>query len=710
MRIHWEAIMNSSKETIRDLVEKCEAVLFSDYEEASCLAEHLLFLSIKHKDTYGLYKSHNLLGIIQSDQGNTNEAMEHFLIAMSYTDSEKTKYEKPVLLNNIGTLLLVTRDYNEAIENFNSALAMIFETHKKESLLSSLYLNIADAYLSIHQPAEAMEVLEKAKAHLPEDNDEDRAVYYGSLSQTLLELNQFEKAYEAILLCEEYAVKSKYLVIVNMIHYYKAKYFELTQNYYDAQLFYERALALQTEEQSLYYFRQISLDYIQFLLKRNKYELAIPHIMDALKKAEIHQWHKEVSDYYRLLSKCYVALRMWDEATQAMNRYFEIEEDNKKVREKQNHNVMKIQEKVLQVRVENQMLSDSVLKLKTVNYILRQINISDDMVSLIRILYDALNALFKIDTFGIALYNDAEHKIDYVSRYENGVSLGPKSVGYDQDKSLSVWVYENKKPLIIKNSEDLNAINSEYNYVKNSVDDYIQIGNASKSLVIWPLLIESRNIGLINLQAMDADAYSTFDYELIEMIAAHMAIAIENYRQKAELSDAVERLNRLSYIDSLTNIYNRQALNEYLPQLYEQAIEMKSHMVFAMIDLDNFKNLNDQFGHQKGDECLATFANLLKAIIGDLGHIYRYGGDEFSILFVGIDLDVVERLLYEIIEKSANFYTMSPTLIITASIGAIFVENGDCKDISLNSFINYADNALYISKNEGKNTYRKVVL
>jgi diguanylate cyclase (GGDEF)-like protein len=136
----------------------------------------------------------------------------------------------------------------------------------------------------------------------------------------------------------------------------------------------------------------------------------------------------------------------------------------------------------------------------------------------------------------------------------------------------------------------------------------------------------------------------------------------------------------------------------------------KKPLAFAMVDLDNFKQLNDQYGHQMGDQCLHEFAKLLEAAVGSLGYIYRYGGDEFSLLFVDLELSVVESLLDDIIRKSRGFYSVGEVLNITASIGAVFLEAGKVGPQNLNTFINYADNALYIAKNEGKNLYKKVVI
>ena len=79
-------------------------------------------------------------------------------------------------------------------------------------------------------------------------------------------------------------------------------------------------------------------------------------------------------------------------------------------------------------------------------------------------------------------------------------------------------------------------------------------------------------------------------------------------------------------------------------------------------------------------------------------------------MFIGIELEVVESILIEVITRAQTFYNLAEVINMSASVGGIFVEDASRMDVSLNAFINYADNALYIAKNEGKNQFKKVIL
>lgn len=700
----------AERSTILNLISKIEDVLFSDHAHAKILAKSLLDLSYKENDALGLFKANNFLGILSSERGMADEALNYFSAAMSYTLFDGLDSEKPVLLNNIGTTLSDRKNYFEAIENFTNALEIIFEKGYRKDLIFTLNLNIAGAYLQIDKPDEALKVIKEAMGYLNEGSVEDVTEMLGLMADAYLKKGNPDKAYSYILRCEEEAQKTNHLTIKVMVDHYKAKYFELIKDDDAASLFYNRIFTIQLTQEPFYFFNRVAYDYIRFLIASEKIEKAITVINQAIELAKQKNWTWAISDYYRYLSECFKHLCDFQKAVEVIEQYLLLEETQKSTQYSHLYQCFKIQEKVLDMSLTNKVLNDSVGRLKAFNLIISQINSTNDLSKMVDTQLQNLKTLFKMDTFALGLYRDENQRIEYEFYYENGERINPMDVEYNNMKSFSNWVRLNDKPVIISDIDDFDYITVNYPNVKQTKDDIVNTGNASSSIVIWPMTVEGRSIGLINCQAVIANAFSTFDLELIEMLASHLAIAVDNRNQKRALSTAVDRLNKLSYIDGLTGIYNRQALNEYMPALYQKAFEDGNTIAFAMLDLDNFKKLNDQYGHQEGDHCLAAFASLLKDVIGNMGHVYRYGGDEFSIMFIGIELDVVDQLLHEVISRSTDFYSMGGLLPVTASIGAVYMEAG--RDISLNltTFINYADNALYIAKNEGKGMFKKVML
>lgn len=166
-------------------------------------------------------------------------------------------------------------------------------------------------------------------------------------------------------------------------------------------------------------------------------------------------------------------------------------------------------------------------------------------------------------------------------------------------------------------------------------------------------------------------------------------------------STAMEIMNELQY-DSLTGVYNKKTITEYAKKRISE--EKEKRIVIAILDVDHFKSVNDTFGHLYGDKVLARVGSRLKEIVGEDGVIGRIGGDEFMIVFNGLDDDQVLRGMLRAIRTQIKweFAEDFENLSITCSIGAsIFPVNGrDYEDL-----FKKADCCLYIAKEKGRDRY-----
>ena len=166
-------------------------------------------------------------------------------------------------------------------------------------------------------------------------------------------------------------------------------------------------------------------------------------------------------------------------------------------------------------------------------------------------------------------------------------------------------------------------------------------------------------------------------------------------------STAMEIMNELQY-DSLTGVYNKKTITEYAKKRIAE--EKEKRIVIAILDVDHFKSVNDTFGHLYGDKVLARVGGRLKEIVGEDGVIGRIGGDEFMIVFNGLDDDQILRGMLRAIRTQIKweFAEDFENLSITCSIGAsIFPVNGrDYEDL-----FKKADCCLYIAKEKGRDRY-----
>ncbi len=167
----------------------------------------------------------------------------------------------------------------------------------------------------------------------------------------------------------------------------------------------------------------------------------------------------------------------------------------------------------------------------------------------------------------------------------------------------------------------------------------------------------------------------------------------------SQLTNQVKVLEEKSNLDSLTKVFNRRAMISYLHEICSNK-NKPYNFHLLMLDVDDFKYINDTYGHLAGDKVLIFIANILKKTLRDGDKIFRYGGEEFIIILNRTDthhcIKIANRLLDLI--RSNHLIYKGNNLRVTLSIGATKYLQGDTQD----SLIARADEALYKAKNNGK--------
>ena len=163
-----------------------------------------------------------------------------------------------------------------------------------------------------------------------------------------------------------------------------------------------------------------------------------------------------------------------------------------------------------------------------------------------------------------------------------------------------------------------------------------------------------------------------------------------------------KHFQNLSMKDELTQLFNRRYFNARLGEEIEVARKTGANLCLMLIDVDNFKQVNDTFGHQKGDDVLKTLATIILSSIRSGADIpFRYGGDEFGIILPRIS----ETEGKAIAERIRENYVRSAPNMTSLSIGVAFLYNPflDLEDVR-DEFIKTADDAVYKAKKNGRNS------
>lgn len=162
-----------------------------------------------------------------------------------------------------------------------------------------------------------------------------------------------------------------------------------------------------------------------------------------------------------------------------------------------------------------------------------------------------------------------------------------------------------------------------------------------------------------------------------------------------------EELEKLTITDPLTNTYNRRHFINTCSELFQQVKRSNIKATLAYIDIDDFKNINDNFGHDGGDKVLQEFSKLLKEHSRiAIDNIFRIGGEEFCIISIDATLDSTYLYLNRVMKITNEYFKKSKYGNITLSIGLVQFTK-ELKDF--NDLVKIADSKMYEAKNKGKN-------
>jgi diguanylate cyclase (GGDEF)-like protein len=215
------------------------------------------------------------------------------------------------------------------------------------------------------------------------------------------------------------------------------------------------------------------------------------------------------------------------------------------------------------------------------------------------------------------------------------------------------------------------------------------------SILVLPLLVHERALGTLVLGSRRKGAFATEVRTILEVLASHLAVSLSNARM-------VRRLEELATLDGLTGMLNKRSLLEVAAQKLRAATRFGKTLSVLICDIDHFKKVNDNFGHDVGDIIIRGFAEVLKHIKRDIDVLGRFGGEEFVIVCEETSekgaLLLGERIRSEL--EATHFATNQGELTVTCSVGvSTFPVGGHDWD----SLFKAADEALYVSKRTGRN-------
>ena len=321
----------------------------------------------------------------------------------------------------------------------------------------------------------------------------------------------------------------------------------------------------------------------------------------------------------------------------------------------------------------------------------RALTSSLDRDAILRAIMQQMEQFFKPETWSLLLLDEPRKELYYA------VAVGHTEADLAQlrvpiGRGLAGWVAAHGESLIVP------EVSQDPRFDANFSGGRTDAGRPTRvrSAICMPLRSRLRTLGVIELLNCRLDTLSDYTISFLHVLCDYAAIAIENAR-------AMERIQELTITDETTGLFNVRHLYRQLESEIERARRFKSQFSLIFIDLDYFKQINDEFGHLVGSRVLAEVGQSLKSIVREVDSVYRYGGDEFIVLLpetgkVGAR-KAAEHLLASL--RTMRFAkTDGLKLEVRASFGvATYPEDGH----SVHEVIRAADTMMYLVKGSTRN-------
>lgn len=211
-----------------------------------------------------------------------------------------------------------------------------------------------------------------------------------------------------------------------------------------------------------------------------------------------------------------------------------------------------------------------------------------------------------------------------------------------------------------------------------------------------PIKVNNKLIGMIGMANKEAP-YTLEDAQFLQPLLDALGSLFYAVDLEKARADAENTLKQMAMTDALSELNNRRSFMEHC-----QCIDTFKNVIFAMIDIDHFKRVNDTYGHSTGDDIIKMLGQTMKGVIGPKHFLSRMGGEEFSVLLQDIDADSANELLLKLKDTIENTQITEDDHIIgvTISIGVAVYSH---QDKHIDATLIQADKALYKAKKNGRN-------
>jgi diguanylate cyclase (GGDEF)-like protein len=646
----------------------------------------------RFNDLVGLSMVFLNLGAVEKERGELDQALDRTMKAVELSQAVGRKDREAAALNNVGEVLMESGEIQEALNYFMQAVSAMREIREGDldffkpiELESNLFANIGQAFIQIGEDKNAQGYLELARGAAEAAGDVGAEIRsLKGLAISARREGRRDTARELL----------------------------------------SQALSRSTQASQVVYSVEIQIEMAIFQIEENSYPRAIELLNTAMGVCEREGLKRKLAECYRYRSLAFEASHQFSEALLDFKQFHEVMDSisvdliarSKKQAEirfdlekaKQEAEIYRLRNVELKER-QNE-LERTNARLQAVMEIGQVITASLDLETVAQRIHESISQLMDTTGFTLVVYHESTKDLEFTLFIQGGQRIETLHIPADSDESFAAYVIRHNKPI------RLNNVDQEYkDYIRSRS---LAFGIETPSLIYVPLSLAGRIVGALGVQSVQRGAYTDEDVQLLMSLGSFIAVAIENSRTHSELvrlneelkseKDSLEKLarkvSRIANHDGLTGLPNRLLLGELLEKALHRAKRLSTLLAVLFMDLDDFKPINDRFGHHAGDQALIEVSRRLKSALRESDVVARVGGDEFVAFTQDLDDRDSARVVAEKLEEALK----TPILVngVPCSVGVsigIALYPGDGK--TADDLLRKADESMYRIKRTGKNGF-----
>lgn len=688
------------KEKIDLLNSYCKQFFKLDKEYAENLLSRASSLSMKADYDKGFAIATINRAVSELQKGNYEEVLirldEAEVLLNKVNSDDSAAFGR--VYNLRGVVYSISRDYLKAAENLKKSLACCEESADLQAI-GDIYNNLSLIYEEIDRVDLSIEYLKKAVDYNNQcNNSKGILINLCNLAHLLQKTERYSEALDYLdEACEIYR-KGEIVERYPSLHMLYGKCYQGLGDSKKALDEYLKGLSAAEKSKDPFEQANVILQISRYYLDTEQYDILTKYLKSA--STIIEQYNIELfnRELYELYWKLYERRGRYKKAFYYLQKLFQC--DKKKYNLEIERNIKNI---------ESESLKKSNKTISLISKIGREITATLDLKKLLLMIYQNINSLMDVSIFGIASYKKQAEKIFFDMFVEQGEVLPFMSTEIDSPQSLIALAIRDGKEIVL-------------NDLDREVGDYLPGGplmgkviseefkkNRPQSLIIIPFYSEGEVTGAITVQSYRKSAYSLYNVDALKALSSYVSIALTNARKAEMIKEQNKALKKMAVTDALTGIYNRREFEKKLKIIWDISSSEETKFSILMLDIDHFKEVNDNYGHLAGDYCLKVLSGIFHDNLpGDSSFLARYGGEEFIILLTAGKeeaLTIAEAIRRDVAAALIEYEESS--FMVTVSIGVTTVSISQ-KEYSCGpeKCIAQADNALYQAKEAGRDRVR----